>query len=606
MKELVRDAEMYFKYIAHAKQSVLLQPQESSHKRSAVSGNLADRRMQSSSSFDAFYASSSLLSRQHLNSFSAVLAPMAIAESEGAVSRKRKAPTSDVDAVDDSQSLSVMAKSEEHVEWRLGPHGSDEKAVNSSEAREFDHHEEGWKGSSDMGSNGNLKKKKKVAEKIVEVVPASVVDSNKRKRKKSAVAQEAEDLSLNSKIPAAPLAADEFQKPELSSSAPKSKRNSISKDTVGGSEQSVLKATPPTSSYFSCIIDNLNFSNVETQKTEESGSVGDRARVLLPPALEALLDFWVRSLYLLDQRLDEARRWREGASDLMRSIGRPSGPSLRHLGTGTGTGTGTGMQDWEERATELLLVGVQRGLKVSGRGALETHMQHITSWAASATAFLTDPSINGTVISDVGEGQGQGQGQGMNYLTLQDFIRGGEQLQIDRPTQIAELKSELRKAKNWLARYARTAPGSGVSAAVPSKEAGLELDALTAEAKESLKVDVREELEIISQATRRYCLCRQLYHGSMVGCDECDEWYHFQCVGLTQFQVEKADKYVCIRCCLQNSFCSTANLAAQITNRWSVPEEAQKAREARRVRVSCRTSNAFPTLSNHFLPTSSY
>ena len=594
MKELVRDAEMYFKHIAHAKQSVLLQPPES-YKRSAVSGNLADRRMQSSSSFDAFYPSSSLLSRQHLNSFSAVLAPMAIAESEEEVSRKRKAPTSGVDAVDDSQSqsLSILAKSEEHVEWRVGPHGSDEKAVNNSEAREFDQHEEGWKGSSDMGSNGNLKKKKKVAEKIVEVVPASVVDSNKRKRKKSAVAQEAEDLSLNSRTPAAPLAADDSQKPELSFSAPKSKRNSISKDTVGGSEQSVRKATL-TSRYFSCIIDNLKLSNVETQKTEESGSVGDRARVLLPPALEALLDFWVRSLYLLEQRLDEARRWREGASDLMRSIGRPSGPSLKHLGTGTG------MQDWEERATELLLVGVQRGLKVSGRGALETHLQHITSWVTSATAFLTDASINGTEISDVGEGQGQG----MNYLTLQDFIRGGEQLQIDRPTQIAELKSELRKAKNWLARYARTAPGSGVSTAVPSKEAGLELDALTAEAKESLKVDLREELEIISQATRRYCLCRQLYHGSMVGCDECDEWYHFQCVGLTQFQVEKADKYVCIRCCLKNSFCSTANLAAQITNRWSVPEEAQKAREARRVRVSCRTSNAFPTLSNHFLPTS--
>ena len=581
VKELVRDAEMYFKYIAHAMPSVLSQPLES-HKRSAVSGNLADRRMQSSSSFDAFYPSSSLLCRQHLNSFSAVLSPIAIAESEEEVSRKRKAPTSGADAVDDchslSQAQSITAKSEEHVQSRHGPHGSDEKAVNSSEAREFDQQEEVLTGSSDIGSNGNLKKKKKVAEKVIEVIPVSVSDSNKRKRKKSAVAQEAEDLSLNSKTPAAPapLAADDFQKPELSSSAPKGKRNSISKDTVRCSEQSVREATP-SSKYFRCIIDNLKVSNEETQKTEESGSAGDRAQVLLPPALEALLDFWVRSLYLLEQRLDEARRWREGASDLMRSIGRPLAPSLKHIGAG--------LQDWEVRATELLLVGVKRGLKVAGRGALETHLQHINSWAASATAFLTDSSINSAQMPDAG----QGPGQGMNYLTLQDFIRGGEQLQIERPFQIAELKSELRKAKNWLARYARTAPGSGVSAAVPSKEAGLELDALTAEAKESLKVDVREELEIISQATRRYCLCRQLYHGSMVGCDECDEWYHFQCVGLTQFQVEKADKYVCIRCCLKNSFCSTANLAAQITNRWSVPEEAQKAREARRVRVSCRT-----------------
>ena len=35
----------------------------------------------------------------------------------------------------------------------------------------------------------------------------------------------------------------------------------------------------------------------------------------------------------------------------------------------------------------------------------------------------------------------------------------------------------------------------------------------------------------------RYCYCRQVSHGQMVCCDDDDcerEWFHFQCVGLTQ------------------------------------------------------------------------
>jgi len=32
-----------------------------------------------------------------------------------------------------------------------------------------------------------------------------------------------------------------------------------------------------------------------------------------------------------------------------------------------------------------------------------------------------------------------------------------------------------------------------------------------------------------------YCICRQVAHGGMVACDnqECGEWFHFRCVGIT-------------------------------------------------------------------------
>jgi PHD-finger len=29
-----------------------------------------------------------------------------------------------------------------------------------------------------------------------------------------------------------------------------------------------------------------------------------------------------------------------------------------------------------------------------------------------------------------------------------------------------------------------------------------------------------------------YCLCRTTDETDMIGCDKCDEWYHFNCVGI--------------------------------------------------------------------------
>ncbi|RYY68690.1 hypothetical protein EON63_24540 [archaeon] len=41
----------------------------------------------------------------------------------------------------------------------------------------------------------------------------------------------------------------------------------------------------------------------------------------------------------------------------------------------------------------------------------------------------------------------------------------------------------------------------------------------------------------------RYCICRQLYHGQMVGCDTCDDWFHFYCINLSPTQVTNVITY---------------------------------------------------------------
>ena len=47
-----------------------------------------------------------------------------------------------------------------------------------------------------------------------------------------------------------------------------------------------------------------------------------------------------------------------------------------------------------------------------------------------------------------------------------------------------------------------------------------------------------------------YCICKTPYDASrfMVGCDICSNWFHVDCVGLTEVQAKKADQYICPNC----------------------------------------------------------
>lgn len=53
-----------------------------------------------------------------------------------------------------------------------------------------------------------------------------------------------------------------------------------------------------------------------------------------------------------------------------------------------------------------------------------------------------------------------------------------------------------------------------------------------------------------SVGTTLYCLCKQPYTKKqpMVGCDMCDDWFHYKCVGLKEVEVGEIESYVCPRC----------------------------------------------------------
>ncbi|KAK6910949.1 hypothetical protein I203_104984 [Kwoniella mangroviensis CBS 8507] len=45
-----------------------------------------------------------------------------------------------------------------------------------------------------------------------------------------------------------------------------------------------------------------------------------------------------------------------------------------------------------------------------------------------------------------------------------------------------------------------------------------------------------------------YCICKTDNDGPMIECGECNDWYHFNCMGLTDDEAEKIHVYVCPEC----------------------------------------------------------
>ncbi|GAA5923720.1 SPP1 family PHD finger domain-containing protein [Sporobolomyces koalae] len=69
------------------------------------------------------------------------------------------------------------------------------------------------------------------------------------------------------------------------------------------------------------------------------------------------------------------------------------------------------------------------------------------------------------------------------------------------------------------------------------------------------KSRARQEEEAREEADDRlYCVCRELYDPErlMIACDQCEEWYHVDCVGIPDDSVELVDQFFCPPCQTKN------------------------------------------------------
>lgn len=59
----------------------------------------------------------------------------------------------------------------------------------------------------------------------------------------------------------------------------------------------------------------------------------------------------------------------------------------------------------------------------------------------------------------------------------------------------------------------------------------------------------RDRYEDDEDNQQLYCICRKPDNGKvMIACDECDEWFHVECIGISKDKAQTIQKYVCAEC----------------------------------------------------------
>ncbi len=74
-----------------------------------------------------------------------------------------------------------------------------------------------------------------------------------------------------------------------------------------------------------------------------------------------------------------------------------------------------------------------------------------------------------------------------------------------------------------------------------------------------MQVILRQAVVLMQESAKIYCLCRQPYDElrPMLSCDHCNDWFHYDCIGLQPPGDNEDDdevapaEYRCPKCCIQ-------------------------------------------------------
>ena len=150
-----------------------------------------------------------------------------------------------------------------------------------------------------------------------------------------------------------------------------------------------------------------------------------------------------------------------------------------------------------------------------------------------------------------------------------DFVAEGEKLNICCD-EFKNLRNALRMTRGWANRFKKINLDYAETFFKEIRELISEHDALL--------ITVPIELSQLKQAVCSYCICRRPTEGLMIGCDECDEWYHAPCIGLSPAHIEKVNKYICVRCCVKKVYKTSSDSVALVIRKWCDSKELVKAR----------------------------
>ncbi|XP_078082195.1 nucleosome-remodeling factor subunit BPTF [Mustelus asterias] len=129
---------------------------------------------------------------------------------------------------------------------------------------------------------------------------------------------------------------------------------------------------------------------------------------------------------------------------------------------------------------------------------------------------------------------------------------------LDKELQI-EVQEELKKDRNRLRKEKEKAQAAAIqtaaiAAATNAVQAAVTQKRKRDEEREPAKVKKKKMISTTSKESKKdtklYCICKTPYDESKfyIGCDLCTNWYHGECVGITEKEAKKMDEYICNEC----------------------------------------------------------
>ncbi|XP_072414952.1 nucleosome-remodeling factor subunit BPTF isoform X5 [Chiloscyllium punctatum] len=128
---------------------------------------------------------------------------------------------------------------------------------------------------------------------------------------------------------------------------------------------------------------------------------------------------------------------------------------------------------------------------------------------------------------------------------------------LDKELQI-EVQEELKRDRNKLRKDKEKAHAAAMHtaaiAAANAVQAAVTQKRKREEEKEPAKVKKKKMISTTSKESKKdtklYCICKTPYDESKfyIGCDLCTNWYHGDCVGITEKEAKKMDEYICNEC----------------------------------------------------------
>jgi len=181
-----------------------------------------------------------------------------------------------------------------------------------------------------------------------------------------------------------------------------------------------------------------------------------------------------------------------------------------------------------EDLIRLVLHSRAQGVQDALVSKVREQLQLLLAWRKRARAFL---SCKAGASDDEKSSKRSRQ-------DFEDLVEEGMCLADDVPDEISAIRDVLSREAAWRRE-------------VESAQAGdddAKLEALL-EASKEFPVDVSDFVNPILESRKPYCICRGpgVGGGGMVGCDNCDEWYHYACLDIRNSD-EISDEWICPKC----------------------------------------------------------